>query len=66
MKKSLLFILFCCMGFVAKAQTIEEIKTFLFSILMCFWEILFSDSLSKWDHYQYPIRRNSNLHCDRH
>ena len=26
MKKSLLFILFCCMGFVAKAQTIEEIK----------------------------------------
>ena len=26
MEKSLLFILFCCMGFVAKAQTIEEIK----------------------------------------
>ena len=26
MKKSLLFILFCCMGFLAKAQTIEEIK----------------------------------------
>ena len=26
MKKSLLFILFCCMGFVAKAQTIEEIE----------------------------------------
>ena len=26
MKKSLLFIFFCCMSFVAKAQTIEEIK----------------------------------------
>lgn len=26
MKKSLLFIFFCCMGFVAKAQTIEEIE----------------------------------------
>ena len=26
MKKSLLFIFFCCMSFVAKAQTIEEIE----------------------------------------